>query len=115
MTGTQFWILTCSILLVGSLFFTEIFLGRLVHNDEHKLALLERVVEEGNGYSTHWEQLAVRTYQLSQQDPVLKEVLVRHQIKVNVASETTANPPRTGAASSSPTTSGSPAPNSTSK
>jgi len=101
MTQSQFWILTCIIVLVVPLFFTEIFLSRLLQNDERKVMILQRIAEEGNGYSTRWEQLAVRIYQMSQQDPALKEVLVRQHIAISP--KPPANPP-------TPAASGSPAP-----
>ena len=94
MTRTQFWIATCSSVLVGLLFFAEIFLARQARDDDRKLGALERLVQEGNDYSARWEKLALRTYQLSQQDPVLKEVLVRQ--KINVTPPPTTSSPRTG-------------------
>jgi len=82
MNRLQFWVLTWSIILVGPLFLTEIFMSRLVHEDRRKVVILQNVAQEGAIYSNRWQQLATRVYQLSQQDPALKDVMERQHITV---------------------------------
>jgi hypothetical protein len=100
MTRIQFWTLICTIVILAPLFFAEIFLSRLVQNDQRKLAVLETIAGEGNGYSTRFGQLALRVYQLSAQDPVLKDLLALHQINITKAAANPAEP--TAPAPSSP-------------
>jgi len=96
MNRLQFWVLTWSIILVGPLFLTEIYLSRVVHEDKRKVVILQGVAQEGTIYSNRWQQLATRVYQLSQQDPALKDVMERQHISV------TPRAPATGAASMPP-------------
>ncbi|HUB66188.1 MAG TPA: hypothetical protein VL981_01730, partial [Candidatus Methylacidiphilales bacterium] len=91
---------TCTVMVLAPLFFAEIFLSRLVQDDERKLAILEKIAGEGNSYSSRFDQLAVRIYQMSAQDPVLKDVLTLHQINVT---KTVMNPAGATAPSSSST------------
>jgi len=82
MTRPQFWILTFIVLLVGPFFLTDLVLSHLNRNGETKIMVMERIAEEGNGYTTRWQQLAVRVYQASQQDAALKDVLAREHINI---------------------------------
>jgi hypothetical protein len=82
MNRLQFWVLTYSVIFVAPFFLTDIFLGRYVREEENKVVLLERVAQEGNVYANRWQQLAVRIYQGSQQDPELRSVLVRQHVNI---------------------------------
>jgi hypothetical protein len=82
MNRLQFWVLTYSIIFVAPFFLTDIFLSRYVRQEENKVVLLERVAQEGNVYANRWQQLAVRIYQGSQQDPELRAILVRQHVNV---------------------------------
>jgi hypothetical protein len=108
MNRLQFWVLTWSIIVVGPLFISEIFLSRLVREDERKVVLLQGLAQEGGTYSNRWQQLATRVYQMSQQDAALREILVRQHITItpraanNVAAPSTQESPSAQAPASVP-------------
>jgi hypothetical protein len=89
MTKTQFWILNAVVVLYGVLFITESLLSRQVGENERTLAAMQRIAQDGATYSSKWEQLAIRTYQMSQQAPELKDVLAHQHI--NIAPKAAAN------------------------
>jgi hypothetical protein len=82
MNRIQFWVLTASILVVGPLFLTDIFINSLVIENSRKAVAVEQLAQEGPTYNNRWQQLAARVYQVGQQDPALREVLVHQQINV---------------------------------
>jgi hypothetical protein len=82
MTKKKFWILNATVAIVVLLLGAEIYLSGQVRLNQQNIALTQRTIAEGPGYHARWEKLALRTYQLSQQDPALKEVLQRQQIQV---------------------------------
>jgi hypothetical protein len=82
MNRIQFWVLTASILVVGPLFLTDMYLNSLVIENSRKAVALEKFAQDGQAYSTRWQQLAARVYQLGQQDAALREVLAHQQINV---------------------------------
>ena len=83
MTRTQYLILTLIVLVVGPLFLTDLVLSHLNRNGEGQIMVMQRIAEEGNGYTTRWQQLVVRVYQASQQDAALKDVLAREHINIS--------------------------------
>jgi hypothetical protein len=83
MTKLQFWILSAAVLLLGVLSVTEVYCSRLVQSDERKFAEIQRIAQEGGAYQSKWRQLVVRTYQLGQQAPELKDVLNREHINIS--------------------------------
>jgi len=102
MNRIQFWVLTYSIILIAPLFLTDIYLSRVLREDERKVIILQRVAQEGSVYSNRWQQLATRVYQASLQDPVFKDVIVHQHIVITP--RTPAAAPSTPEPAPAPTT-----------
>ena len=101
MNRIQFFVLTGLSSLVGLLLIGDIFLVRQANLEQNRLAQAQQVINQGQAFQGNLKQLAVRIYSDSQktQDPGLKELLERQQIKYTpgadgaTASEPPAPPP----------------------
>lgn len=83
MNRIQFFILTSLSGLVALLLVLNIFLVRSTNFEQNRLAAAQQVVTQGQAFEGNLKQLAIRIFQDSQktQDPGLKEILDRQQIK----------------------------------
>ncbi|HEY0257287.1 MAG TPA: hypothetical protein VGC39_07585 [Candidatus Methylacidiphilales bacterium] len=84
MTRIQFWILSGTVGLVCLLFVVQTYLGYKVQTSSAELSRVEQLINQGRETEVRFRQIATRTYQLSQNDPTLRNVLVREQININV-------------------------------
>jgi hypothetical protein len=83
MTRLQFWILTVTSSVAGLLLLGQIAVSQMARSTNRELQGMEILIQQGEESNKLWQQIAVRTYQASQQDPTLKEVLSRQQITVS--------------------------------
>ncbi len=83
MNRIQFLVLTTLSGLVALLLVLNIFLVRWTNFEQNRLAAAQQVVTQGQAFEGNLKQLAIRILQDSQktQDPGLKEILDRQQIK----------------------------------
>jgi hypothetical protein len=91
MPQVRYLILIFSSSFVGILLLAQVFVSWRAVAAAHELRGMEILIKEGQESDAVWKQVALRTYQLSQQDDALKEVLKREQI--NVTSKTSASAP----------------------
>ena len=91
MNRIQFFILTGLSSLVVLLLIGHILLVRQTNFEQNRLAAAQQVINQAQAFQGNLKQLAVRIYQDSQktQDPGLKELLDRQQIKYTPATEGT--------------------------
>jgi len=91
MNRIQFFVLTGLSSLVVLLLIGHILLVRQTNFEQNRLAAAQQVINQGQAFQGNLKQLAVRIYQDSQktQDPGLKELLDRQQIKYNPPPEST--------------------------
>jgi len=96
MTRNQFLALTVSSIIVALLFLTQVLENRAAQSGSQDLTEMSRVVRNGQTYYDKWKQIALRTYQMSQSDSGLKQVLDRQQITITPppapADSTTSSP-----------------------
>jgi hypothetical protein len=90
MNRIQFFVLTGLASLVLLLLVGHIFLVRQANFEQNRLAQAQQIVNQAQSFQGNLKQLAVRIFQDSQktQDPGLKELLERQQIKYTPSSET---------------------------
>jgi len=90
MNRIQFFVLTGLSSLVVLLLLGNILLIRQNNFEQNRLAAAQQVVTQGQSLQGNLKQLALRIYQDSQrtQDPGLKELLDRQQIKINAGPQT---------------------------
>ncbi len=83
MNRIQFLVLTSLSGVVALLLLLHIYLVRQSNFEQNRLAAAQQVVNQGQALQGNLKQLAIRIYQDSQktQDPGLKELLDRQQIK----------------------------------
>ena len=93
MNRIQFFVLTGLSSLVVLLLIGHIFLVRQVNIDQGALNQAQQMVNQAQAFQGNLKQLSVRIYQDSQktQDPGLKAILDRQQIKINPGTDTNAN------------------------
>jgi len=109
MNRIQFFVLTGLSSLVLLLLIGHIFLVRQATIEQNRLAQAQQIINQAQVFQGNLKQLAVRIFQDSQksQDPGLKELLERQQIKYTPAGDTTnaleTPAPAPTAAPSSPT------------
>ncbi|HUB67558.1 MAG TPA: hypothetical protein VL981_08745 [Candidatus Methylacidiphilales bacterium] len=84
-------ILIFSSSFVGILLLAHVFVSWKAVSAAHELRSLEVLIKEGQESDAVWKQVALRTYQLSQQDEALKEVLKREQINITSKASSTAS------------------------
>jgi len=91
MNRIQFFVLTGLSSLVLLLLLGHILLVRQTNFEQNRLAAAQQVINQAQAFQGNLKQLAVRIYQDSQktQDPGLKELLDRNQIKYTPAPEST--------------------------
>ena len=91
MNRIQFFVLTGLSSLVVLLLIGHILLVRQTNFEQNRLAQAQQVINQGQSFQGNLKQLAVRIYQDSTktQDPGLKELLDRQQIKYTPAPEGT--------------------------
>lgn len=102
MNRVQFWVLTVASLILLGLFTTDIVEGYNAQAAARRLSGMHILIGQGKTCYERWQQIAVRTYQLGQQDPALRDVLTRQQINVKPRVEqqpAQAAPPASGPAS----------------
>jgi len=106
MNRIQYFVLTGLSSLVVLLLIGHIFLVRQTNFEQNRLAAAQQVINQAQAFQGNLKQLAVRIFQDSQktQDPALKELLDRNQIKYNPGPET-ANPAESPAPVPAPSTS----------
>ena len=83
MNRIQFFVLTGLSSLVLLLLIAHIFLVRATNAQQNRAAVAQQIVNQAQAFGGNLKQLAVRIYQDAQktQDPGLKELLERQQIK----------------------------------
>ena len=91
MNRIQFFVLTGLSSLVVLLLIGHIFLVRQTNFEQNRLAQAQQVINQGQAFQGNLKQLAVRIYQDSQksQDPGLKALLDRQQIKYTPGADAT--------------------------
>jgi hypothetical protein len=82
MNRLQFWVFTASAVVVAILAVADLVMAGQVQALNHEAALLERAVPDGERAAQLSRQIATRVYQLSAQDPGLRQLMVREQIIV---------------------------------
>jgi hypothetical protein len=87
-TRLQFWIFTVGSLVVAALVATDLIIETQVQTYNHRLTVLERVIPEGEESYELSSRIATRIYELSAQDPALKDLMTREQIIVKNTSPT---------------------------
>jgi competence protein ComGC len=94
MNRIQFFVLTGLSSLVVLLLIGHILLVRQTNFEQNRLAAAQQVINQGQAFQGNLKQLAVRIYQDSQktQDPGLKDLLDRQQIKYTPSPEGAAAP-----------------------
>jgi hypothetical protein len=104
MNRIQFFVLTGLSSLVVLLFIGHILLVRQTNFEQNRLAAAQQVINQGQAFKGNLQQLAVRIYQDSQktQDPGLKELLDRNQIKYTPAPDSAAAPDASAPAAAAP-------------
>lgn len=78
----QFWILLVGSTFVSVLLIKQIFLERTLLQTQRGLIDIQEVASTGPAFKNAWEQLAVRVYQASRQDPALAQVLKNAKIEI---------------------------------
>jgi hypothetical protein len=91
MNRIQFFVLTGLSSLVVLLLIGHILLVRQTNFEQNRLAQAQQIINQAQAFQGNLKQLAVRIYQDSQktQDPGLKELLDRNQIKYTPPAEGT--------------------------
>jgi len=91
MNRIQFFVLTGLSSLVVLLLIGHIFLVRQTNFEQNRLAAAQQAVTQAQTFQGNLKQLAIRIYQDSQktQDPGLKELLDRQQIKYSPGADNT--------------------------
>jgi hypothetical protein len=82
MTQIKFWTLSASCVVVGILALLEIPATLWLQASSHEFRGMNLLIQQGEQYNALWQKVAARAYQLGQQDPGLKAVLVHQQINV---------------------------------
>jgi hypothetical protein len=93
MTRLQFLVLAITSSVTGLLLLGQIALSQMERSARHERNGMEILIQEGEQSNKLWQQVALLTYQVSQQDPMLKEVLRREQITVSPTTPNTAPSP----------------------
>jgi hypothetical protein len=85
MRALQFWILLLGSSFVSVLLIKQIFLSRDL-NQEHRLLVdSQETASSGPAWEKAWQQVAMRIYRASRQDPVLAGVLKNENVEVHTA------------------------------
>ncbi len=100
MSRIQFWILNVTSFFVGATFLVQVYFVHLENSATADLQQTGLAIQEGERMNELFKQVAIQTYRLSQNDPALKDLLLRQGINVS-RNESAANSP---AAASAPVT-----------
>ena len=86
--------------MVSILLIRQIVLSREINQEQRVLIDSREMISLGSGFETLWQQLAIRIYQASRQDPALAEVLKKEKIGIqpNPAAGTSSAPATTPSA-----------------
>ncbi len=93
MSLLQYRIFYATCVVVSLLFIAQLALGRVTQAGAQQLSGLEQGIQRGEQYYAQLQQLAARTYQLSQTDAGLKDVVIRQQITVKPPSVSSSSSP----------------------
>jgi hypothetical protein len=112
MNKVQFWILNIVGVLCGGLILTNLYLGyrnvkseRSLQKTRQQVALAQEQVAFGREQQTKLQNLAVRVAQLGLNESSLSNLLVRHDMRVNLnPAALPANPPVSPAGLTNPAT-----------
>lgn len=104
MNRLQFIIVTSLSGVIALSLFLQVIFARISAADEIRLRNTESKLQDGQLCLTHWQQIAQRTAQLSQQqnDQALKDVLTRQGLTLKI--NTNSAPAAPGAAAPAPST-----------
>jgi hypothetical protein len=108
MRALQFWILVLGSSFVSILFVREIFLSRDLTDDQRQLVADQETVSQGAAFENAWKQIAIRIYQVGNQDPALMELLKQENVGIHADAAPNAGSAPASAPSAPPTSSQTP-------
>jgi hypothetical protein len=98
----QFWVLLLLSSAIFLLYLAEIFLSRSIMKEQRFLVDQNKVAESAGYYKNGWENIAVESWKLSQQDPVLLDYLKSEGVGVHEGPPPGSAPAGTNAAPAVP-------------
>ena len=89
----KYWLFFTTCILLSLIMLVQFVFGRMTQLDGQRLSLEQQTIQQGEQAYVGLERLAGRTYQLSQNDAGLKDVVIRQRITVKQNASTTSSAP----------------------